>query len=58
MIEIVFFYPNSDGQGSWCFSLLPSIELHCIHYDDTNSEKAILVSWLFWGFSIIKKYSV
>ena len=56
MIEIVFFYPNSDGQGSWCFNLLPSIELHCIHYDDTNSEKVILVSWLFWGFSIIKKY--
>lgn len=49
MIEIVFFYPNSDGQGSWSFTLLPNIELF---YDAVDNRHSIQLSWLLWGFSI------
>lgn len=49
MIEIVFFYPNSDGKGSWSFSLLPNIETF---WDAEEKVSSIQLSWLFWGVSI------
>lgn len=54
MIEIVFFYPNSDGLGSWSFSLLPNIELYA---DAAENKHAFQISWLFWGFSINRYYN-
>jgi hypothetical protein len=51
MIEVTFFYPNGDGNGSWSFDLLPSIEAH---YDGEANATSIQIGWLFWGFSITR----
>ena len=53
MIEIVFFYPNSDGLGSWSFALLPNIET-C--WNAEEKVASIQFSWLLWGFSINRYY--
>ena len=50
MIEVTFFFPNSDGRGSWSFSLLPMIKAF---YLADKKAKAIQFGWLFWGFNII-----
>lgn len=51
MIEIAFYYPNSDGQGSWSFSLLPTIEAH---YNAEEKARTIQLGWLFWGINITR----
>lgn len=51
-LELVLFFPNSDGKGSWSFSLLPNVEMYC---DADSAMKAIQFSWLFWGISLTKR---
>ena len=53
MYQLIIFYPNSDGEGSWSFSLLPNIE---VYFDSKLAMKAIQVSWMFWGLSLTKYY--
>ena len=53
MYQLIIFYPNSDGRGSWSFSLLPNIEMY---YDADESFSAIQFSWLFFGISITKHF--
>lgn len=51
MIQISFYYPNSDGCGSWSFSLLPCIEAH---YDGEQRARCVQFGWLFFGLNITR----